>query len=156
MAPAQHPAERPLANGQTLPIAQNEALFSLMGTTYGGNGTSNFVLPNLQACVPMHMGNGNVIGQLGGTSSVTLTTSELPAHSHAADCNNNAATLASPAGAVWAADGVGNLPYSTTAGSAMAGGVIGPAGSGQPHTNMAPYTVLNFCVALAGIFPSRN
>jgi microcystin-dependent protein len=146
------------ANGQTLPINQNQALFSLMGTTYGGNGTTTFQLPNLQASVPIHQGSGFVIGQAGGTRAVTLTTSQLPAHTHAASCSKDAGTLASPGGSsvLWAADGNGNLPYSTGGGAAMAPAAISSIGGGEPHENEAPYLVLNFCIALQGIFPSRS
>lgn len=144
------------ANGQTLPINQNQALFALMGTTYGGDGRTTFQLPNLQGRIPVHMGAGNTIGEVNGTETVTVTTAEMPAHSHAANCSKSAAGLASASGAVWAADGDGNLPYSTAGGSSMAGGTIGFTGGGQAHNNLAPFSVLNFCVALAGIFPSRN
>jgi microcystin-dependent protein len=145
-----------LANGQLLPINQNQALFSLLGTFYGGNGTTNFQLPNLQGRVPIHQGSGYAIGQSSGTENVTLLTSELPSHTHAATCSHNAGTLGSPSGAVWAADGDGNLPYSTTAGATMAPAAISAIGGGQPHDNLAPFSVLNFCIALTGIFPSRS
>ncbi len=145
-----------MANGQLLPINQNQALFSLLGTTYGGDGRTNFQLPNLQANVPIHQGNGFVIGQIGGASSVTLTTAELPAHTHAASCCTNAGTAASPSGSLWAADGNGNLPYSSGGGATMAATAITNTGGGQAHENRAPYLVLNFCIALTGIFPSRN
>jgi microcystin-dependent protein len=148
-----------MANGQLLPINQNQALFSLLGTYYGGDGRTTFALPNLQSRVAMHQGNGHVQGEVGGTEAVSLTTSEIPLHSHAVKCNGNAADQASPSGMFWAADGAGNLPYSTSGGSAMAGGAIGvqtPAGGSQPHNNVAPILVLSFCIALSGIFPSRN
>lgn len=145
-----------LANGQTLPINQNQALFSLMGTTYGGDGVTNFKLPNLQGSVPIDQGSSYIIGQSGGSAAVTLLTSELPSHTHPASCNPNPGTLASPNGALWAADGAGNLPYSPGGGAVMAATAIGNAGGGQPHENEAPYLVLNFCIALTGIFPSRN
>jgi microcystin-dependent protein len=145
-----------LANGQLLPINQNQALFALMGTFYGGNGTSTFGLPNLQGRVAMHAGNGHVIGEIGGAETVALTTAELPAHTHGVNCNKNAGNQASPSGRLWAADGAGNLPYSTTGNTAMAGGSVKPAGGTQAHSNVAPFTVLNFCIALQGIFPSRT
>jgi len=145
-----------LANGQTLAINQNQALFSLLGTTYGGNGTQTFQLPNLQASVPIHMGNGFSLGQSGGEANHTLITAELPSHTHTASCSKNVGNQASPAGFLWAADGDGNLPYSTSGGAVMAAGAIAPAGSGQPHNNMAPYLALNYIIALTGIFPSQN
>jgi microcystin-dependent protein len=145
-----------LCNGQLLPINQNQAVFSLLGTTYGGDGRTNFALPNLQGRVPVHMGSGFTLGQAGGEDSHTLAVTELPAHSHPANCSGNAATLASPAGEFWAADNAGNLPYSTTGSAAMAGGSITPTGGSQPHNNLAPYNVLNFAIALQGIFPSQN
>ncbi len=144
------------ANGQLLPINQNQALFSLMGTTYGGNGTQTFQLPNLQGSVPIHMGSGFTQGQRGGEANHTLLTAELPSHTHAASCSTNAGNQASPANFLWAADGDGNLPYSTTAGAAMAPGAISLAGSGQPHNNTAPTLVLSYIIALVGIFPSQN
>jgi microcystin-dependent protein len=144
------------ANGQTLPINQNQALFSLLGTNYGGDGITTFKLPNLQASVPVHQGDGFVIGQSGGSASVTLTAAQLPAHTHAAGCSTNAGTVASPSGAVWAADGAGNLPYSSTGGASMAAAAITNAGGGQPHDNTAPTLIINFCIALQGIFPSRS
>jgi microcystin-dependent protein len=145
-----------LANGQLLAINQNQALFSLLGTTYGGDGVRTFSLPNLQANVPVHMGDGFTLGQVGGQENVTLTTAQLPAHTHAANCNSIAGTAFSPAGEFWAADGDGNLPYSTTGGATMAGTAIGATGGGQPHNNAAPSLTLNFCIALQGIFPSQS
>jgi microcystin-dependent protein len=145
-----------MANGQTLPIAQNTALFSLLGTTYGGDGRQTFQLPNLQGSVPTHFGSGYVQGEVGGSENVTLLSSELPSHTHVPSCNTNAGTLASPSGAVWAADGNGNLPYSTTGGAVMSPTAISSTGGNQPHNNLAPFTVLNFCIALSGIFPSRT
>jgi microcystin-dependent protein len=145
-----------LANGQLLPINQNQALFALLGTQYGGNGTTTFELPNLQGRVAVHFGNGFTIGETAGAESVTLTTSQLPAHTHTVDCNKNAGTKASPTGDLWAADGAGNTPYSSAGGTALAGGAIAATGGSQPHTNVSPMLVVNFCIALQGIFPARN
>lgn len=144
------------ANGQLLAINQNQALFSLLGTQYGGNGTQTFALPNLQGRVAVHNGSAFAIGQTGGVESVTLTTSQLPAHAHTVNCNKNAGTQATPSGALWAADGAGNAPYSSGGGTALAGGAIAPVGGSQPHNNVSPMLVINFCIALVGIFPSRN
>jgi microcystin-dependent protein len=153
-----------LCNGQILPISQNTALFSLLGTTYGGNGTSNFALPNLQGLTPLDPGQGPglssyVLGESSGSETVTLLTGEMPSHSHPVGCNSGAGTQSSPAGAVWAASSGGRTPpphYSDVVPSfSMLGGGLGPAGSGLPHNNLQPYLVLNFCIALQGIFPSR-
>lgn len=146
-------------NGQTLPIAQNQALFSLLGTTYGGNGTTNFLLPNLQGRTPLHFGTGpglspRNLGEASGTENVTLLATQLPTHTHTVSANTAAPTLGSPAGNLWAQ---GN--YSANGGSPMAGGLggaIGFSGNDQPHPNLSPYLVVNFCIALQGIFPSRN
>lgn len=145
-----------LCSGQILPINQNQALFSLLGTTYGGNGTTNFALPNLQARIPMHMGNGHNEGETGGSANVTLTVSEIPGHTHPATCSTVSGTKPDAKGGVWAPDNNGNAPYSSSGDTAMAPGAIGVTGGSQPHPNLAPYTVLNFCIALQGIFPSRN
>jgi microcystin-dependent protein len=145
-----------LCNGQLLPINQNQALFSLLGTTYGGNGTTNFALPNLQGKVPVGFGTGPgltdiVQGQVGGAQTVTLTAANL-AHSHAIAASNGAPTTNRPTGAYLAA---GNK-YSTTSNTSMA--ATAPAGAPSPtaHENQPPYLTLNYVIALQGIFPSRN
>ena len=150
-------------NGQLLPISQNTALFSLLGTTYGGNGTSTFALPNLQGCVPMFFEQGPGLtlhdeGETGGSDAITLITSEIPSHTHglrgfssrlrqtpSKSPANNVLTVSQGA-AVYA------LPPPNTAMNANA---IAPSG-GQPHNNLMPYLTLNFCIALQGIFPARN
>jgi microcystin-dependent protein len=141
-------------NGQLLPINQNQALFSLLGTTYGGNGTTNFALPNLQGRAPMHFGNNFSQGQVGGEPTHALVATELPAHTHAVAGSANPADQGSP---------VGNYPavessnaYSSTSDNTMAAGMVSAAGGNQPHENWPPYLVLCFCIALQGIFPSRN
>jgi len=148
-------------DGQLLSISQNTALFSLLGTTYGGNGTSNFALPNLQGCAPMHSGQGpglsfRDLGETGGSASVTLLETEMPAHTHAANCNSGMGDQYSPAGNFWATDAGGNNEYNTGGGSLMAAGAVANAGGSQPHNNLQPYLVLNFCIALQGVFPPRN
>ena len=153
-----------MCDGQLLPISQNVALFSLLGTTYGGNGTSNFALPNLQGSAPMAPGQGRglsnyELGESGGAATVTLTEGEIPAHSHAAGCNSGAATQLSPANGVWAS-AQGSTPpdlYSRDTPSVeMSDSALGLTGGSQPHNNLQPYLSLNFCIALQGVFPARS
>jgi microcystin-dependent protein len=141
-------------NGQVLPINQNQALFSLLGTTYGGNGTTTFALPNMQGRVPLHFGNGFTQGTAAGETAHALTLAETPAHSHAAIASSNVADQGSPASNYWAVES--SNAYSSHADSSMAPQALNPAGGSQPHDNMSPYLVLTFCIALQGIFPSRN
>ena len=146
-------------NGQLLPINQNQALFALLGTTYGGNGQTNFALPNFRGRMPMHRGNGHILGEAGGVESVTLNASQMPAHSHGIPCSSAAGTSRSPAGAVFAREKSGQaLPYSNRGANATLNATLAPstAGGSQPHNNMPPFGVLNFCIALQGIFPSQN
>jgi microcystin-dependent protein len=150
-----------LCNGQLLPISQNTALFSLLGTQFGGDGRSNFALPNLQGITPIGMGNGTgltpiEIGETGGEAGVTLLATQMPAHSHAANCNSGMGDQYAPPGNYWATDAGGNNEYGSTSNSVMAPGTIGAAGGSQPHSNLQPYLVLNFIIALQGIFPSRS
>jgi microcystin-dependent protein len=151
-------------DGQLLPTFQNSALFSLLGTTYGGNGTTNFALPDLQGRAPLHAGQGpgltqRVLGETGGQTTVTLTPAQMPVHNHVAKASGGQATQNSPAGNVWAV-GVGRrgqLFYASAPGTgpAMSAAALDPAGGGQPHNNMPPYLALNFIIALQGIFPPR-
>lgn len=142
-------------NGQLLAINQNQALFSILGTTYGGNGQTTFGLPNLQGRVPMHMGNGFTEGQVGGEENHTLTTSEMPAHNHFPNCVSTTGNQAVPTNNLWASNSTS--PYSDQPpNSAMNPANITSVGGSQPHTNMSPYLTLNFIIALVGIFPSRN
>ncbi len=148
-----------LCNGQLLPIAQNQALFSLLGTTYGGNGQSTFALPDLQARIPIHQGQGpglsyRNLGQQGGTDSVTLTAANLPSHTHTAVGAAQLGTSPSPSDNGWAQ--VRGRTYAASADTDMAPDALSPVGGGQPHSNTPPYTVLNFVIALQGIFPPRN
>lgn len=144
-----------MCNGQVLPINQNQALFALLGTTYGGDGRTNFALPNLQARVPMHTGNGLVLGEVAGEVSHTLTISELPAHLHVVNGSPNTATVVSPTGN-YLATSPGNDYVAPPPNTALMPATLSNAGGGQPHDNMAPYLVLNFCIALQGVFPSQN
>ena len=151
-------------DGQLMPLSQNTALFSLLGTTYGGNGKSNFALPDLQGRAPMHPGQGpglslHDLGETGGSETVTLLESEIPAHSHAASGQGSTANLNDPAGAVVArAFGGGNL-FKTPAGAPltmMAAESLAPAGGDAPHNNLQPYLTFYFCIALQGVFPPRG
>jgi microcystin-dependent protein len=140
-------------NGQLMPINQNQALFSILGTTYGGDGMRTFGLPDLQGRSPFHVGNGIVLGEMGGETSHTLNISELPAHTHVPVGVNAAATVGSALGNLWCNH---NTYYNSTANGGMSPAGITAIGGNQPHDNMSPYLVLNFIIALQGIFPSQN
>lgn len=149
-----------LCNGQLLPISTNQALFSLLGTTYGGNGTTNFALPNLQGRAALHFGQGPGLsnysqGQTGGEENHTLLQTEMPQHNHLAAASNNTADQTYPPGNLWANAGSGP-GFSSTGGSTMNLQSLANAGGSQPHNNMQPYLVVNYCIALSGLFPSRN
>lgn len=144
--------------GQILPIAQNAALFSLMGTTYGGNGTTTFGLPDLRGRVPIHFGTGGggtyPQGQLAGEENHTVITTEMPQHNHQVTAASDAPDATVPTGNTWAAGT--NQIFATAANAVMLGSILANAGGSQPHSNMQPYLVVNFSIALQGIFPSRN
>ena len=148
-------------NGQLLPINQNQALFALLGTTYGGNGQTNFALPNLQGKAPNHFGSGFTLGQTGGEYAHTLSISEMPAHTHFLNTNmavggaNTNATQGAAAGNFWANTGKAQWVTSPP-NSAMHPSAVTNVGGSQAHNNTQPYLVLNFCIALQGIFPSPN
>ena len=148
------PAGWALCNGQTLPINQNQALFSLLGTTYGGDGITTFQLPNLQARMPIHQGSSYVIGSAAGQSSHTLVLQEMASHNHGAVGVSTTAASEEASGNLWAA--AQQNPYAASSNTTLAPATLGQAGGSQPHNNMAPYLVLNFIIALQGIFPSRN
>jgi microcystin-dependent protein len=150
-------------DGQILPLSQNTALFSLLGTTYGGNGKSNFALPNMQGNAPMHPGQGqglslHDLGEIGGSQSVTLLESEIPAHSHTVnaggyfdigDTNVQSGNILAKSASGFAYAAAQNLTF-------MSPSALPPAGASFPHNNMQPYLTLNFCIALQGVFPPRG
>ncbi|MFC6356146.1 phage tail protein [Luethyella okanaganae] len=142
-----------LCNGQLLPIAQNQALFSLLGTYYGGNGQTTFALPDLRERIPLHVGAGFIQGQTGGEAAHVLTIDELPSHAHGAVAATTADAI-SPSNAYWA--GPRKPAYGPNPGTPLAAASLASSGGGQPHNNLPPYLVVNFAIALTGIFPSRN
>jgi microcystin-dependent protein len=141
-------------NGQTLPINQNQALFALLGTTYGGNGQTTFQLPNLRGRVPIHMGSGHTLGEAAGSESVTINIQQLPTHIHAANACTDATTTVSPAGALFGPFNNGYAAPNNLV--ALRPDTVSNVGGSQPHENRQPYTVVNYCIALQGIFPSQN
>ncbi|MFZ1304426.1 MAG: tail fiber protein [Ferruginibacter sp.] len=152
-------------NGQLLPLSQNTALFSLLGTTYGGNGQSNFALPNLQGSAAMFHGQGpglsiRDLGEQGGSASVTLLITEMPAHTHTINAKA-AGGQASPANMVWGTSNAAKVAANFYAPAApvpvdMNPAALSPVGSSLPHNNLMPYLILNYCIALQGVFPPRG
>lgn len=143
-----------MCSGQLLPINQNQALFALLGTTYGGDGRVNFALPNLQGRVPIHFGSGHTLGEASGEESHNLTAQEMPAHTHTFSASNAVPTQGLPTGNMWANNS--GAYSSASPDSNMDSASISSIGGSQPHTNLQPYLVLNFIIALQGIFPSQN
>jgi microcystin-dependent protein len=149
-----------LCNGQLLPLSQNTALFSLLGTFYGGDGKSTFALPDLQAQTPSHAGGGpglstRFLGEMAGQAEVTLITSELPSHTHTMRAYSGGATRTSPVGATWASSGT--RPFSSAApDGTMGAAASGVGGGGLPHNNRQPYLVVSFIIAMQGVFPPRS
>jgi microcystin-dependent protein len=144
-----------LCNGQLLPINQNQALFSLLGTTFGGDGRVNFGLPNLQGQVPIGVGNSHTLGEKGGEQAHTLSIAEIPTHTHVLNGTNTGATLDSPTNNLLASLATVNA-YGASANAAMNPGTIANTGGSQAHLNMQPFLTLTFGIALQGIFPSPN
>ncbi|MCZ8513241.1 tail fiber protein [Paenibacillus filicis] len=148
-----------LCDGQLMPINQNQALFSILGTTYGGDGRLNFGLPDLRGRVPVSAGNGIVLGEKQGEEAHTLNISELPAHTHKISGSKAQAVSRTVSGQVWGLTAASS--YNTLSALPAGDGVLSPAavsnaGGSQPHINMQPYLTINFCIALQGIFPSPN
>ena len=152
-----------LCDGQLMPISQNTALFSLLGTTYGGDGKSTFALPDLQGSSPMHPGDGQglsqrFLGEQGGEDSVTLIQSEIPAHAHQfGGCNDATGDVQDPTGAIWSKEAGRSVVflYHNANPNAMNPNAMTIAGGSLPHNNLQPYLVLNFCIALQGVYPAR-
>lgn len=149
-------------DGQLLPLSQNTALFSLLGTTYGGDGKSSFALPNLQGRAPMHPGQGpglslHDLGETGGSEAVTLLASEMPAHAHTLRAVNASASLNAPAGDRALARSSGGFAFQQSPANPvnLAAEALAVAGGGLPHNNLMPYLTLSFCIALQGVFPQR-
>lgn len=148
-------------DGSLLPISQYDALFALIGTTYGGDGQTTFALPDLRGRMPMHAGtlagSGTyTLGQRGGTETVTLIGNQIPVHSHALGASSGAGSSAAPGGAVLAQSAAGELYFDDSPGVAMKTGLVAAGGGNQPHNNMSPYLVVSFIIALEGIFPSQG
>lgn len=148
--------------GQLMAISENTALFSLVGTTYGGDGQTTFALPDLQSRFPMHQGQGaglssRTLGERGGTETVTLTVNQIPAHAHPAICSSGGGNSGTPVGNFWSTDPMGNTAaYTTATDSQMLASAIGTTGGSQPHDNMKPFLAVSFIISLFGVFPSQN
>ena len=148
------PAGWMFCEGQLLPISENETLFQLIGTTYGGDGESTFALPDLRGRIPIHQGNGFILAETGGAEEITLTVNQIPAHSHAYLATANAGTQVDPAGNHVSASPTVDFYIVDTPSAAMAPTAVGPVGGSQPHTNFQPYLCVDFIISLFGIFPS--
>lgn len=143
-------------DGQILPINQNQSLYSLLGTTYGGDGRTSFALPDLRGRTPIHIGQGHQQGQRSGEETHTLSATEMPAHSHALEASSTDANQAAAVGNVLARSTTPEAYRDPTNLQNMMSGTVANVGGGQAHENMQPYLALNFCIALQGLFPSRN
>jgi microcystin-dependent protein len=146
-----------LCNGQLLPINQNQALFSLLGTTYGGDGRVNFALPDLRGRVPIHVGSGHTLGERGGEQSHTVSIAESPGHAHVLNATTAVATTNIPAATLLTGESTAANLYASASGLvAMSPSAVANSGGSQAHLNMQPFLTLSFCIALQGIFPSVN
>ena len=153
------PAGWAFCSGQLLPISENETLFQLIGTTYGGDGQSTFALPDLRGRIPMHQGSSNIIGEMAGVESVTLTVQQIPIHSHPVICSSSVGNQDVPTNNIFASS-TDQVYFTPTAGlpinAAMRNNAITGTGGSQPHENMAPFLVISFIISLFGIFPPPN
>jgi microcystin-dependent protein len=149
------PAGWALCDGSVMPISENDTLFALIGTTYGGDGQTTFALPDLSSRVPIHAGAGFVLGQRGGAEAVTLTATQMPIHTHPVNASSKGALSRDPAGNLWAAWNSQQFSNQSTDGP-MNTGAIGNAGGNQPHTNLGPFTTVTFIISLFGVFPSQS
>jgi microcystin-dependent protein len=146
-----------LCNGQLLPINQNQALFSLLGTTYGGDGRVNFARPDVRGRVPIHVGSGHTLGERGGEQAHTLTAAEIPVHTHAANASTTQATTGIPGSTVMLSTSAGSFAYGPPQSLVpMDATTVANTGGSQAHLNMQPFLTISFCIALQGIFPSPN
>jgi microcystin-dependent protein len=148
------PAGWMFCEGQLLPISENETLFQLIGTTYGGDGQSTFALPDLRGRIPIHQGNGFILAETGGAEEITLTVSQIPAHSHPFLASNTTALNANPQGNVLGNQTLAQMYIEDVTNTNLAATAISPVGGSQPHTNFQPYLCVNFIISLFGIFPS--
>ncbi len=148
------PAGWMFCEGQLLPISENETLFNLIGTTYGGDGQSTFALPDLRGRIPIHQGNSFILAESGGAEEITLTVNQIPAHSHAFLASTNVANSSSPAGALPAQSAAADLYIEDTASASLSASSVTSVGGSQPHTNFQPYLCVDFIISLFGIFPS--
>ena len=155
------PAGWAFCNGALMPISENDALFTLIGTTYGGDGQETFALPDLQGRVPIHAGTGGgstyQLGEKAGVESVTLTIQQIPQHNHLAMCRNVDSNAGNPQNAIWAKNQANQTIYSTvTPATPMNATALSPVGGSQPHDNMMPFLVITFIISLFGVFPQQN
>ena len=150
------PAGWMFCEGQLLPISENETLFQLIGTTYGGDGESTFALPDLRGRLPIHQGNGSILAGTGGAEEITLTVNQLPVHNHPYLAATAVGTNPNPSGNIAAAAGNIDLYRESAANTPMAPQAISPVGGSQPHTNFQPYLCIDFIISLFGIFPSQT
>ena len=156
------PAGWAFCNGQLIPISENDALFTLLGTTYGGDGQETFALPNLQSRVPIHQGTGSdgvtyVLGEAGGVESVTLSTQQIPIHNHALIATTQLGTVANPGGNILAQTPGAITPYAELAPEVnLNNNAIAPIGGSQPHENIQPYLAISYIISLFGVFPPPN